>query len=155
MHATLWCVDALERFRRAQDAGGSYARAIEELGRGRKATHWMWWVFPQLAGLGRSETARTYAITSMDEARAYLADPVLSERLHSATATVLRHADLAAEAIFGWLDARKLHSSMTLFHRAAPDDPCFSRALDAFFGGLPDPETDRLLGTVGGSDALA
>jgi uncharacterized protein (DUF1810 family) len=106
----------------------------------------MWFVFPQLAGLGRSETARFYAIASLDEARAYVAHPVLGPRLREAATAALTSPGLSADAIFGEVDAMKLRSSMTLFHRAAPDEAAFRQVLDRFFGGRPDAATDRLLG---------
>ena len=131
---------------RAQDEHRSFETALRELDEGRKSSLWMWWVFPQLAGLGVSVTSRTYAISSIDEAVAYFADPVLADRLRRATDAVLRHRDLGATAIFGPLDAQKFHSSMTLFHRAAPEEPRFAAALLAFFDGEPDHATDHLLG---------
>jgi len=137
----------LGRFVRAQQ--GVHEVAIDELRRGRKASHWMWFVFPQLAGLGRSELARRYAIASLDEAAAFLADPILGPRLLEAADAILA-AEGSAEAILGPIDAMKLRSSATLFHRAAPDEVRFAALLDRFFGGSPDPETDRLLGRTPG-----
>lgn len=142
----------LERFVSAQDAGGTYRRALAELRGGRKESHWIWFVFPQLAGLGRSEMSRRYAIRSLDEARAYLAHPVLGHRLvesaQAAVSTALAaHADVAAEDVFGPLDALKLRSSMTLFLRADPNQPAFSEVLARWWGGEPDPATDALLAT--------
>lgn len=135
----------LERFVRAQ--AGTYAVALDEVRRGRKASHWMWFVFPQLAGLGRSEMAQAYAIESLEEARAYLAHPVLGARLREiAGAALAAPAGLSAEAIFGPVDAMKLRSSMTLFGRAAPES-VFRRVLDRLFGGEPDPRTLELLGS--------
>jgi uncharacterized protein (DUF1810 family) len=136
----------LERFVAAQDAGGTYGRALTELGAGLKRTHWMWFVFPQIAGLGHSETARRYAIATLDEARAYHRHGVLGPRLRDAASAVAGVEGLSAVQILGGIDARKLHSSMTLFLRAAPDDPVFREVLDRFFDGTPDPATDRLLG---------
>ena len=104
----------------------------------------MWWVFPQIAGLGRSETARRYAITSLGEARAYLAHPILRSRLLQATAAVIA-APGGAERILGEIDAIKLRSSMTLFAAAADDDTPFRAALDRFFGGQRDAATLNLL----------
>jgi uncharacterized protein (DUF1810 family) len=107
----------------------------------------MWFVFPQLAGLGRSEVSRYYAIASLDEARAYLAHPVLGARLQEcANALLSSPAGPSADDIFGSVDAVKLRSSMTLFHRVAPDDPLFAQVLNRFYAGSPDPETDALLG---------
>jgi uncharacterized protein (DUF1810 family) len=134
----------LARFAAAQDAGGTYDRALGELRRGRKTSHWMWFVFPQLAGLGRSATSRRYAISSLDEALAYLRHPVLGARLQECTAVVAA-ARPGAEAIFGGVDAQKLQSSMTLFLRAAPEEPVFAQVLQRHFGGLPDATTDDLL----------
>ena len=135
----------LERFLAAQ--AGVYETALAELRRGRKTSHWMWFVFPQLAGLGRSVMSRLYAIASLDEARAYLAHAVLGPRLRQCANAVLdAPAGRSAEDILGSVDAVKLRSSMTLFHHAAPDDPLFARILDRFFAGAPDPATDALLG---------
>jgi uncharacterized protein (DUF1810 family) len=133
----------LERFVAAQ--APVYDSVLEELRRGRKTGHWMWFVFPQLAGLGRSETSRYFAIASLDEARAYLDHPVLGPRLRECAALLLAGPERSAEAVFGPIDALKLRSSMTLFRRAAPDDPLFRAVLDAFYGGIPDEATDRLL----------
>jgi uncharacterized protein (DUF1810 family) len=135
----------LERFVAAQDAGGTYQQAVGELRRGRKAGHWIWFVFPQVAGLGQSPTSVRYSISSLDEARAYLRHPVLGPRLAECAGIVAQTRDRTAEQIFGGLDAMKLRSSMTLFHRADPAEPLFSEVLDAFFGGQPDPATDGLL----------
>jgi uncharacterized protein (DUF1810 family) len=132
----------LQRFVAAQDAGGTYDRAAAELRAGRKTSHWMWFVFPQIAGLGYSPTSRTYAITSLDEARAYLAHPVLGPRLTECAAILAGLPGRSAEQIFGNLDAQKLHSSMTLFSRAA-DEPVFRQVLDRYFGGVPDAETEQ------------
>ena len=139
----------LDRFVDAQERGGTYAAALRELRAGRKTSHWMWFVFPQLAGLGRSATAQAYALSSLDEARAYLAHPVLGARLRECVAALLGHADASAEEVLGVIDALKLRSSMTLFARAAPDEPAFDHVLDAFSGGEPDPRTDELLRTGG------
>ena len=136
----------LERFVAAQDAGGTYAQALRELRAGRKTSHWMWFVFPQLAGLGRSATAQAYAIASLAEARDYLAHPVLGPRLRECTAAVLTHTDRTAEQVFGGIDALKLRSSMTLFARADPAEPAFTAVLDAFYGGEVDDRTEQLLG---------
>lgn len=126
-----------------------YARALAELRRGRKESHWMWFVFPQLAGLGRSPTARFYAIGSLDEAGAYLAHSVLGPRLIECTEAVLAHRDRSAEAIFGSVDAMKLRSSMTLFEAAAGDSGTFGQTLDSFFGGARDAATLALLAGQG------
>jgi len=133
----------LQRFVAAQDAGGTYECATAELRGGRKAGHWMWFVFPQIAGLGYSPTSRTYAITSLAEARAYLAHPVLGARLTECATILSNLPDRTAEQIFGEVDAQKLHSSATLFMRAAPGEPVFRQVLDRYFGGVPDSATDE------------
>jgi uncharacterized protein (DUF1810 family) len=135
----------LGRFITAQDAGGTYRHATAELRRGRKTSHWMWFVFPQIAGLGQSPTSRRFAISSLAEARAYLAHPVLGPRLIECAGIVAQTQGRAAGQIFGDLDAQKLHSSVTLFLRADPGVAVFARVLDQHFGGLPDVATDRLL----------
>jgi uncharacterized protein (DUF1810 family) len=135
----------LERFVEAQDRGGTYATALAELRRGRKVSHWMWFVFPQLAGLGRSSTARYYALGSLAEAQAYLAHPVLGPRLVEVARVVADLEGLSAEAVFGAVDALKLRSSVTLFARADPTEPAFADVLDRYFGGQPDPATEALL----------
>jgi len=135
----------LNRFVTAQDAHGTYNDAVGELRRGRKTSHWMWYVFPQIAGLGYSATSRRYAIASLDEAKAYLEHPVLGPRLRECADLVVRAQAQSAEQIFGGIDAQKLHSSMTLFLRAAPDEPLFQQVLDQYFGGQPDPATDQRL----------
>lgn len=134
----------LERFVSAQDEGGTFERAMSELRAGRKSTHWMWFVFPQVAGLGHSSVSRAYAISGLDEARAYWAHPVLGSRLRQAAEVVLA-AGGSADQIFGGIDAQKLCSSMTLFLRAAPDEEVFGRVLDRFFDGTADPATDQRL----------
>ena len=136
----------LERFVEAQDAGGTYAQALRELRDGRKTSHWMWFVFPQLAGLGRSATAQAYAIDSLQEARDYLAHPVLGPRLRECTEAVLTHTGRTAEQVLGGIDALKLRSAMTLFARAAPEEPAFAAVLEAFYGGQADERTEQLLG---------
>lgn len=129
----------LDRFVTAQAPVWTAVEA--ELSAGRKQSHWMWFIFPQIAGLGRSAMAARYAIEDIAEARAYLAHPVLGARLRRATELVLAHADQPAERILGGIDAVKFRSSMTLFAAAAPGDPLFPRALADFFEGTPDPET--------------
>ena len=136
----------LERFVAAQDAGGTYDRAVAELRRGRKQSHWMWFIFPQLAGLGQSPTSRRFAISSLAEARAYLEHPVLGPRLAECTRVLEAEPGHDADQIFGGLDAQKLRSSMTLFARAASAEASFGSVLSKYFGGEPDPATDRLLG---------
>jgi uncharacterized protein (DUF1810 family) len=135
----------LERFVAAQDGAGTYDRAVAELRRGRKVSHWMWFVFPQIAGLGQSATSRRFSISSLDEARAYLRHPVLGPRLAESARILTRAPHGDAARIFGALDAQKLRSSMTLFLRAAPDETLFAQVLGRFFDGVPDPATDRLL----------
>ncbi len=132
----------LDRFVAAQD--GVYTQALAELRRGAKTSHWMWFVFPQIAGLGRSAMAQAYAIGSADEARAYLAHPALGPRLIEATEAVTA-APGSAEAILGGIDAIKLRSSMTLFAHVADDPAPFRAALDRFFVGADDPATIALL----------
>lgn len=139
----------LERFVDAQDDGGAYQAALHELRDGRKRSHWMWFVFPQLAGLGQSATSRRYAISSLDEARAYIEHPVLGPRLAECVRALTERTDASARDIFGGIDAIKLRSSMTLFHRADPDSPLFIAVLDRYFGGEPDVATDRLLDASG------
>jgi uncharacterized protein (DUF1810 family) len=139
----------LQRFVDAQDDGGAYETALRELRDGRKRSHWMWFVFPQVAGLGQSPTSRRYAISSLDEARAYIEHPVLGPRLAESARAVAARPGASARDIFGGIDAMKLRSSMTLFHRADPDNPLFTEVLDRYFGGEPDAATDRLLDASG------
>ena len=130
--------DELERFVAAQDP--IWEQVIAELAAGRKRSHWMWFVFPQIAGLGQSPTSVRYALASRAEAAAYLAHPVLGPRLRQATDLMLAHAGTPAEAILGGIDAVKFRSSMTLFHAAAPEERRFAEALAAFFPGGEDRE---------------
>src|SRR4030088_2225970 len=116
---------SLGRFEVAQDEGGTYSSAVAELRAGRKVSHWMWFVFPQVAGLGHSPMARKYAISSLGEARAYLDHPVLGRRLLEAASILTKLSGRTAQEIFGSTDAMKLQSSMTLFSLAAPDEPVF------------------------------
>ena len=132
----------LERFVQAQEEHQTFDQAVAELRRGRKTGHWMWFVFPQIAGLGHSPMAQAYAIADLDEARAYLAHPILGPRLVECAEIVLAHHGSTAEQIFGGIDAMKLRSSMTMFARADPDQPVFAAVLDQYFDG-PDPETER------------
>jgi uncharacterized protein (DUF1810 family) len=138
----------LERFVSAQDRGGAYAAAVSELRAGRKTSHWMWFVFPQIGGLGHSAMARTYAISSLGEARAYLDHPVLGPRLVECCEILLNLGGRLAEDVFGSIDAMKLRSSMTLFTRAAPDNPIFDRVLAGYFDGVTDDATDARLPSV-------
>ena len=135
----------LARFTQAQDEGRTYERVVAELRAGRKTSHWMWFVFPQIAGLGRSATARHFAIASLEEAQAYARHPVLGPRLTECTRLVAERTDRTAEEIFGAIDAMKLRSSMTLFARAAPDDELFVAVLERCFGNVPDPSTEARL----------
>ncbi len=133
----------LERFVAAQE--GVYQQVVNELSAGRKRSHWMWFIFPQLAGLGSSAMAQHYAISGRAEARAYLAHPVLGTRLRECSALVLAVQGATVHGIFGSPDNMKFHSSMTLFAQAAPDDALFRACLDKYFGGVPDQATLDLL----------
>ncbi len=133
----------LGRFLEAQER--SYATALRELQAGQKRSHWMWYVFPQLRGLGRSDTAQFYSISSLDEARAYLADPILGQRLRECVDVLLKLSGSDAQNIFGGVDALKLHSCLTLFRIAAPAEDDFVRALEKYFGGKLDTHTMALL----------
>ncbi len=133
----------LERFVDAQ--AGVHPAVVDELRRGRKTGHWIWFIFPQLAGLGRSAMSERYGIASLAEAREYLAHPLLGPRLRECAGLLLAIEGRTASGILGDLDAMKVRSSMTLFHRAAPDEPLFGAVLDRFFGGRPDPLTDEQL----------
>lgn len=129
----------LARFVEAQ--ARNYDDAIAELRAGRKTTHWSWYVLPQLAGLGTSPMAMRYAIRSLDEARAYLAHPVLGARLHETVAAMNAHDGLGAAQILGSIDAMKFRSCLTLFLQVAPDDAGLRGALAKYFAGQADPET--------------
>lgn len=134
----------LDRFHAAQD--GVYEHALAELRAGAKRSHWMWFVFPQIAGLGRSPTAQFYAIAGRREAEAYLADPLLGARLREAAEAMLRWAGKRSpEAILGPVDALKFKSSMTLFAEASGGSDPFAQALDSFFDGERDEATLELL----------
>jgi uncharacterized protein (DUF1810 family) len=133
----------LERFVVAQQ--GVYDGALRELLQGRKTGHWIWFIFPQLAGLGRSEMSRRYAIESIDEARVYLAHPILGPRLLACAGAVRGTSGVTADQMFGSLDAMKVRSSMTLFHRAAPDESLFGQVLERLYAGLEDEATVALL----------
>lgn len=132
---------SLDRFLLAQET--TYATALSELRAGTKQSHWMWFIFPQIAGLGRSPTAQHYAIRDLAEARAYLSHPVLGARYHEATEALLAHRARSAEAILGSVDALKLRSSLTLFDRAGAGAPV--REALVHFYGTPDPATLELL----------
>jgi uncharacterized protein (DUF1810 family) len=133
----------LERFVTAQER--VFKHVLAELKAGTKVSHWMWFIFPQIAGLGYSPAAQLYAITSLDEARAYLAHPVLGARLIDCATILTGLTGRTAEQIFGEVDALKLRSSVTLFMHAAPSEPVFGRVLDQYFGGEPDSATETRL----------
>jgi uncharacterized protein (DUF1810 family) len=135
----------LERFVEAQEQHDTYRRALDELRSGQKLGHWMWFVFPQLAGLGRSATSRWYAISSLAEAQAYLAHPLLGPRLLECARVLVGLRNGSAEEILGHIDAIKLRSSMTLFARADPANPLFEEVLDIYMGGVADEATERML----------
>lgn len=133
----------LQRFLEAQNP--VYSAILSELRQGRKRTHWMWFVFPQLTGLGRSEIAIRYSLSRLEEAKAYLAHPVLGARLEECTQIVVNLEGLTAHSIFGTPDDLKFHSSMTLFEQADDLNSTFTIAIDKYFGGLRDPATLALL----------
>jgi len=135
----------LARFVDAQDSGGTYDQALGELRAGRKHSHWMWFVFPQIAGLGHSPMAQHYAISGLPEARAYLAHPVLGRRLVECARTLTGLAETDAVRVLGPVDAQKLRSSMTLFALAAPEEPVFRGVLDHWFAGVEDEATTSRL----------
>jgi uncharacterized protein (DUF1810 family) len=135
----------LQRFVTAQDHGETYDRALSELRRGRKQSHWMWYVLPQVAGLGSSPMAQRYAISSLAEARAYVAHPVLGPRLLACVAALTALPSRDPVQVVGAVDSLKLRSSMTLFEAAVPDEPGFGAVLEQYFGGRRDQATlDRL-----------
>ena len=137
----------LNRFLHAQDDFGTYNQALREMKAGRKTTHWMWFVFPQLKGLGHSYNSIYYGIESLKEAEDYLADPVLGKRLREITSAVLSHKDDDILVIMGsGIDAKKFRSSMTLFDLVCPGD-VFAEALEAFFGGQRDRRTLQSVGS--------
>jgi uncharacterized protein (DUF1810 family) len=137
-------MDHLERFVDAQ--AGTYDQALAELRAGRKTSHWMWWIFPQVAGLGMSSTSATYAIADRAEAAAYLRHDVLGPRLLECCHALLDLEDVTAERVLGSVDAIKLRSSMTLFAYADPDDDLFREVLERFYDGDEDERTVALLG---------
>jgi uncharacterized protein (DUF1810 family) len=134
----------LQRFVDAQ--APAMPRVEAELRAGRKASHWMWFVFPQMRGLGRSQMAERYGIASLEEARAYLAHPLLGKRLRDCCELTLAVQGSSAHAIFGSPDDSKFRSSLTLFHRAAPEEPVFADCLRKYYEGVEDPATLALLG---------
>ena len=133
----------LDRFVRAQD--GVHDAALAEIRRGRKTSHWMWFIFPQIAGLGDSAMSRRFAVRSLDEARAYLAHPLLGPRLVACAEAVLAVEGRTAHDVFGSPDDLKLRSSMTLFARASGPDSVFQQVIDRYFAGVPDGRTLALL----------
>jgi uncharacterized protein (DUF1810 family) len=135
----------LQRFVDAQDSGGTWEQALAELRAGSKRSHWMWFVFPQVAGLGRSPTAQHFAVSGLAEARAYLAHPVLGPRLVEAARALTGLTGGDAARVLGPVDALKLRSSMTLFAAADPGQPVFAQVLDQYFVGEPDEATTRRL----------
>lgn len=135
--------DTLSRFIEAQ--GDVYAQALAEIEAGRKSSHWIWYVFPQLRGLGFSAMSHRYGIAGEAEALAYLADPILARRLKECVRAMLLHAGLSAADILGRIDAMKFHSSLTLFAAVATNEPLFAEALDRFFDGRRDEATLKML----------
>jgi uncharacterized protein (DUF1810 family) len=133
----------LERFLSAQ--ARDYGTALAELQAGEKQSHWMWYVFPQLRGLGRSDKAQVFGIASLDEARAFLAHPILGSRLRECVVALLNLGGSDAEKVLGSVDAQKLRSSLTLFRLACEDEPVFAHALTRYFGGQLDRATLVLL----------
>lgn len=129
----------LQRFVDAQEP--VYETVLGELRAGRKRGHWMWFIFPQIVGLGRSAMAQRFALSSLEEASAYLAHPVLGRRLRECAMLVAGISGRSITEIFGHPDDMKFRSSMTLFARAAPDEPIFATCLRRYFGGEPDPQT--------------
>ncbi|SHG37965.1 DUF1810 domain-containing protein [Flavobacterium defluvii] len=136
--------DGIERFIRAQQ--DAYARALEEIRNGRKQSHWMWFVFPQIRGLGFTDYNVYFGIKDLDEAREYLNDPVLGKRLVEISQAVLGLNGKTALEIFGKPDQRKLRSCMTLFSRIADADPVFGKVLQKYYGGILDEKTISILG---------
>ena len=136
-------INSLERFVEAQ--AKTYEIALNEIKNGKKRTHWMWFIFPQLRGLGTSNMAHIYGISGLDEAKAYLEHPVLSERLYELCNELLKHTDKTAFEIFGDIDEMKLKSSMTLFSLASEDHSIFDEVLECFFDGKKDVITISIL----------
>jgi uncharacterized protein (DUF1810 family) len=136
--------DPLQRFVQAQER--DYAQALAELRAGHKTSHWIWYVLPQLRGLGQSRMSQHYGLADRDEAAAYAAHPLLGPRLIECVQAMLGHPGLSVLQILGEVDALKFHSCLTLFAEVASDEPCFRTALERFYGGERDPATLRLLG---------
>ncbi len=139
----MYNADSLERFVQAQ--ARDYDTALREIRGGRKRSHWMWYIFPQLRGLGFSSTAQFYGLRDLDEARAYMAHPVLGARLVEISGALLALETDNASAVMGYPDDLKLRSCMTLFELAAPEQPVFARVLDKFYAGRRDSRTLELL----------
>jgi uncharacterized protein (DUF1810 family) len=135
----------LQRFFQAQE--GDYARALSEIRAGRKRSHWIWYIFPQIDGLGSSPTTRKYSIKSIAEAKAYLEHPILGPRLVECVETLLTLDGSSANDIFGWPDDLKLKSSATLFAQVSPPGSIFHRLLEKYYHGEQDTATLRLLGS--------
>ena len=139
----------LDRFLKAQE--DTYDTALDELKTGRKRSHWIWFIFPQIAGLGQSPTSRRYGITSLDEAAAYLRHPILGGRLHESLKALQMLEETHADHVFGELDAMKFRSSLTLFAEADPTDAIVEAALARWFGGRKDERTLQILQTSSSS----
>jgi uncharacterized protein (DUF1810 family) len=137
----------LDRFVEAQRL--DFEPALAELEAGRKRGHWIWYVLPQLRGLGSSPMSYRFGIDGIEEARAYLAHPVLGPRIRECARVIAASATSSADAFFGYPDNLKVRSSMTLFMRADPEEPAFRAVIDRFYGGRPDARTDEMLGTGG------
>ena len=133
----------LERFYKAQEY--DYETALSEIRNGRKQSHWMWYIFPQVAGLGRSTTAEYYAIKSKEEAKSYIEDPVLGKRLIEISQALFQIESDDAEMVMGWPDNLKLRSCMTLFAEVAPEQPVFRNVLEKFYDGEMDGKTLDIL----------
>ena len=138
--------DPLQRFVQAQER--DYAQALAELRAGRKTSHWIWYVLPQLRGLGQSHLSQHYGLSGRDEAQAYAAHALLGPRLVECVQAMLGHAELGATQILGEVDALKFRSCLTLFAEVASSEPCYQAALQRFYGGERDPATLRLLGVA-------
>ena len=136
-------INSLDRFLEVQES--TYATALEEIKRGKKHSHWIWFIFPQLRGLGRSDMAYKYGINGIEEAKEYLSHPILSERLIEVTETLLTHKDKDIYDIMGDIDDMKLHSSMTLFALASEENSVFHQVLECFYNGEMDEYTIKLI----------
>lgn len=142
---TVWVMTTSTDLRRFVEAqADTYDEALAELHSGHKVGHWIWWILPQLRGLGASANSDFYGIANLEEARTYLADPLLGSRLRAAVTAIVEHASRGADAVLG-PDAIKLRSSLTLFHLAAPQESLFTSALDVLFAGEQDERTRQLL----------